>query len=80
MKRPQETLKIEIDDEKIKKVVLYLLAFLLPLFLLIGIFIYMKVYPFGENTYLPADAFSQYVNFLQYFKNIFTEGESIIYS
>ncbi len=80
MKKPQETLKIEIDDEKIKKVVLYLLAFLLPLFLLIGIFIYMKVYPFGENTYLPADAFSQYVNFLQYFKNIFTEGESIIYS
>lgn len=80
MKKAKEALKIEIDNEKIKKVVLYLLAFLLPLVLIIGIFIYLKIYPFGANTYLPVDAFGQYVNFLQYFRNVFTEGESVIYS
>ena len=80
MKKAKETLSIEIDNEKVKKVVLYLLAFLFPLVLLVGIFIYLKVYPFGENTYLPVDAFGQYVNFLQYFRNVFLEDGSIIYS
>ncbi len=80
MKKTKETLSIEIDNEKVKKVVLYLLAFLFPLVLLVGIFIYLKVYPFGENTYLPVDAFGQYVNFLQYFRNVFLEDGSIIYS
>lgn len=80
MKKTKETLSIEIDNEKVKKVVLYLLAFLFPLVLLVGIFIYLKVYPFGENTYLPVDAFGQYVNFLQYFRNVFLEHGSIIYS
>lgn len=80
MKKTKETLSIEIDNEKVKKVVLYLLAFLFPLVLLVGIFIYLEVYPFGENTYLPVDAFGQYVNFLQYFRNVFLEDGSIIYS
>ncbi len=80
MNKVKKTLQIDIDNEKMKKVVLYLLAFLFPLFILIGIFIYLKIYPFGNNTYLPVDAFGQYVNFLQYFRSVFLEDGSIIYS
>ncbi len=80
MKRAKETLNIEIDNEKVKKVVLYLLSFLVPLIALIGIFMRMKVYPFGENMYLPVDAYGQYVNYLQYFREVFLGDNSIIYS
>lgn len=80
MKKVKDTLNIKIDNEKLKKVVLYLLSFLVPLIILIGIFIHIKVYPFGENTYLPVDAYGQYVNYLQYFRDIFLGDNSIIYS
>ena len=70
----------EIDNEKLKSIAVYLLAFFIPLIIQIGIFIYLKIYPFGDNTYLPVDALSQYVSFLQYFRNIFMEGSSIFYS
>ena len=30
----------------------------------------MKIYPFGQSTYIPVDGFGQYVNFLDYFKDI----------
>lgn len=75
-----KVLQTEIDNEKIKKVVLYLLAFLFPILILAIVFVYLKVYPFGEDTYLPVDAYGQYAPYLQYFRNLcFGEG-SIIYS
>lgn len=80
MNKVKETLSKQIDNEKIKKIVLYLLAFLFPIILLIGIFIYLKIYPFGENTYLPVDAYGQYVNYLQYFRNFLYGEGSIFYS
>ena len=41
---------------------------------------YLKVYPFGDGTYIPVDAFPQYSSYLSYFKEIFFEGNSIFYS
>lgn len=76
----KKTLLVQIDNEKVKKVVIYLLAFFIPIFLLVAIFIYLKVYPFGENMYLPVDAYGQYVNYLQYFRDLFYGDSSIIYS
>ena len=70
----------QIDNEKLKSILLYMLAFFIPLSILIGIFIILKVYPFGENNYLPVDAYGQYIAFLQYFKEIFLGNESIFYS
>lgn len=80
MNKQKNILSIEIDNEKIKKIVLYLLAFLFPVIILIVIFAYLKVYPFGDNTYLPVDAYGQYVSFLQYFRNVFLGESSFIYS
>lgn len=58
-----------------------MLQLLCCLFLcLFGIFIYLKVYPFGDGTYIPVDAFPQYSSYSSYFKDIFLEGNSIFYS
>ena len=70
----------EIDDEKVKSVALYLLAFFIPFVLQIGIFMSLKMYPFGDDVYAPVDTISQYIPFLQFFRNIFTNGGSIFYS
>ncbi len=80
VKEQNSLLKKEIDNEKVKLVVLYLLAFFVPAIILIAVFIYLKIYPFGDNTYMPADAYGQYVNYLQYFRDIFVKGNSIFYS
>ncbi len=58
-----------------------MLQLLCCLFLcLFGILVYLKVYPFGDGTYIPVDAFPQYSSYLSYFKEIFFEGNSIFYS
>jgi len=73
-------LKTEINNEILKKILLYFLAFFIPALVLFITFIYLKIYPFGENTYLPVDAYDQYVSFLKYFKNIFLGDNGIFYS
>lgn len=78
--KAKNILKIEIDNEKLKKIVLYLLAFLIPAIGLAIIFIYLKVYPFGNSMYLPVDAYGQYINYLQYFRELFFGESSVIYS
>lgn len=58
-----------------------MLQLLCCLFLcLFGILVYLKVYPFGDGTYIPVDAFPQYSSYLSYLKEIFFEGNSIFYS
>lgn len=73
-------LKKEIDNEKLKKILLYFLAFFIPALILIVIFLWQKVEPFGDNIYLPVDASGQYANYLQYFKGVFFEDNGIFYS
>ncbi|MCI9365734.1 MAG: YfhO family protein [Clostridia bacterium] len=73
-------LKKDIDNEKLKKILLYFLAFFIPILVIIIIFAYLKVYPFGEYTYLPIDSYDQYISFLKYFKYIFLGDEGIFYS
>lgn len=47
---------------------------------LFGIFAFLKIDPFGKGAYLPVDAFSQYTNYLHYFKDIISGDVSILYS
>ena len=69
-----------INDEIFKKIILYILAFLIPFITLIVIFIFLGAFPFGQNTYLPADSLPQYSNFLIYFKNFISGGDNLFYS
>jgi len=54
--------------------------FLYHLPFLHGIFIYLKILPFGERAYLPVDSFGQYSPFLGYFQKILEGKASIFYS
>ncbi len=78
--KAKNVLTIEIDNEKLKKIVLYLLAFLIPTIVLVIIFMCLKVYPFGNSMYLPVDSYGQYINYLQYFRDLFFGESSVIYS
>ena len=69
-----------LNKKDLKKLLLYMSAFFIPAVILLGIFAYLKVYPFGDKTYLAVDATGQYVSFLHYFRDIFYEGRSIFYS
>lgn len=70
----------KIDNERVKKALLYFASFFVPFFVLFGIFKFLDVHPFGNNSYLPIDVDSQYLSFFTYFRNIFLEGSSVFYS
>ena len=71
---------LKLENERVKKTLLYFASFFVPFFVLLGIFKFMDVYPFGNNSYFPIDVDSQYLSFFTYFRNIFTEGSSLFYS
>ena len=73
-------LKEPVNKEDLKKIFLYITAFTIPAVVTLSIFAYLGIFPFGENCYLPVDATGQYVSYLNYFRNIFSEGSSIFYS
>ena len=50
-----------------KENTVYFLSLGLPVLLLLGIFIYRGIYPFGENSFMYSDMYHQYVPFLTEF-------------
>lgn len=60
-----------------KRIFLYLGSLLSPLILLSIVWMTLGVTPFGVRTLQYSDAGSQYLEFLHYFKNSFTQGFSI---
>lgn len=55
-------------------------AFAVPLILLIIIYYMRQIYPFGDNMYLRSDCYHQYAPFLKEFYNKLTDGGSLTYS
>ncbi len=58
----------------------YLLSFLLPFFLTLGIFITRGIWPFGDRSFMYSDMYHQYVPFLTGFWDKLHAGESLSYS
>jgi len=58
----------------------YFLAFLLPIFILVIIYFFLGMYPFGENSILVSDLNNQYVSYLEYIKNVLSGNDSLFYS
>lgn len=65
---------------KNKKILKYVLAFLIPCLLMLGIYATVGIYPFGKKSLLTVDMAGQYVAFFNAYKNIFSEGLSAFYS
>lgn len=59
---------------------LYLLAFFLPVSIMLGLFMIKQIYPFGESSFLNIDMYHQYFPFLSEFYHKLKEGESLLYS
>ncbi|MBR3694210.1 MAG: YfhO family protein [Erysipelotrichales bacterium] len=57
-----------------------LLAFLLPMVILMGVYITFYVYPFGDGSVLVLDLNGQYVSYFEAFRQAFLEGGSLFYS
>ncbi|MCD8084510.1 MAG: YfhO family protein [Clostridiales bacterium] len=56
------------------------IAFLVPVFLMIVIFIQRGIFPFGEETFLRTDMYHQYAPFFSEFKYKLATGGSLLYS
>lgn len=71
-----------MNTKKIKQIMTN--PYFVTSFLIIGIFgIYLaicKTTPFGENTILKGDSYTQYVNFLCYLRDVLLQGKGILLS
>ena len=65
--------------QKVNKYI-YALAFFIPMIILLTIFMLRRVYPFGNNTLLISDCDGQYVDYLSYFKTLFTSNNDFFYT
>ena len=66
-------------DNHLKKGSL-LLSFFIPVLLLLIIFIFAKVYPFGDRTLVIWDCNGQYIDFFASLKSIFFENNNLLYT
>ena len=57
----------------------YLLAFLLPVFVMCIVFLERGFYPFGDRCFLRTDLYHQYAPFFQELKKKLAEGGSLFY-
>lgn len=65
---------------QISKKYLYLLSFLLPLGVMIGVLVCFGVQPFGDNSLLIIDGLHQYMPFFSILYDKLKGGESLFYS
>lgn len=59
---------------------IYLLAFFIPIIILIFIYILRGIYPFGDQCFLRSDMYHQYAPFLAAFQDKIKHGGSLAYS
>ncbi|MBQ9030804.1 MAG: YfhO family protein [Parasporobacterium sp.] len=57
-----------------------IMAFLIPVLILLILYIGREVFPFGENMYLRSDMYHQYAPFTREFQRILQNGGSLLYS
>ncbi len=57
-----------------------ILAFLIPVAIMTGIYISTGVYPFGSNCYLPSDMYAQYAPFFSELRQKLISGGSLLYT
>lgn len=58
----------------------YVIAFFVPIFIMILIYLIRGIYPFGEQMYLRSDMYHQYAPFYQELANKLKEGGSLTYT
>lgn len=57
-----------------------LMAFAVPVLVMLLIFIQRRIFPFGEESFLRTDLYHQYAPFFSEFRHKLTDGRSLLYS
>ena len=71
---------MRIDNEKIKKSIMYILAFILPIIIVGSIFLLRKIGVNSNRTILFSDMFSQYLGYFGKLKDVLSGDGSIFYA
>lgn len=58
----------------------YIIAFIIPLIIMLALYIAREIFPFGNNCYLRSDMYHQYAPFFSELWNKLKHGESLTYS
>ena len=69
-----------MKKNKLQKSSFYLLAFVIPILIMVGVLASQSVYPGGERTILTSDGFHQYVIFATALRNILHGDDSLFYT
>ena len=69
-----------MKDNKRNKILIYSLAFIIPLFMTIIFFLLCHIYPFGDESLLVWDMNRQYISYYSYLKTILNGSNDIFYT
>lgn len=58
----------------------WVMSFMIPVGIMLGIFVYRKIYPFGDRSFLFSDMYHQYMPFFSEFMDKIKAGEGLSYS
>lgn len=59
---------------------IYIMSFVVPLVIMVGIFVVRGIFPFGQQSFFNGDLYHQYFPFLKEFNAIIKQGGSLLYS
>ena len=71
---------MRINNEKIKKSIIYILAFILPIIIIASVFLLRKIGINSNRTILFSDMFSQYIGYFGKLKDVLSSDGSIFYA
>ncbi|MBR6162839.1 YfhO family protein [bacterium] len=63
-----------------KSIIINITSFLIPIFIILTACAFNGVFPFGQHTFLYLDSDTQYLNYLNYGKTIFSGENNLFYS
>ena len=71
---------MQTKKSTMKKTLMYLGSFFLPVILMTLIYAILGIYPFGKLSLLTIDLYHQYIDFLGYMRDFLTGNGSALYS
>lgn len=71
---------VKLKNIKFNKNLIFLLAFIIPVFIMVIIYMARKIYPLGPNCFLRTDMYHQYAPFFSEFYGKLKNGRSLAYS
>lgn len=69
-----------LDKEEVRYRIAVILAFVLPVVIMLSIFIVRGIFPFGDRSFLCSDMYHQYMPFFEEFLEQIKSGEGLFYT